>query len=296
MKRRDFTKLVSLSAVAISTTGFAKFNQTTNSYMGDCQTTSDILGPFYRPNSPVRNNLVIQNSSGAIVELSGIVRHKDCQNPYKNAKVELWHCSADEIYDNETNEFRYRGTTFCDKDGAYKFTTQMPVPYDAGGGYIRPAHFHLMISAPGYQSLITQIYFTGDAYLEKDSSSSVSEAKNRILKVEEKNGIKKVVFDCSMNDQLRASYDALGKILGKYKNDVSGNELELFESDGLLWRKNEVFGESFNYIGNNIFEYGGVPGDAYQHLHFDLKQNGQVKLTIKSKNSGNERSSTFTKV
>ena len=37
--------------------------------------------------------------------------------------------------------------------GKYKFISQMPVPYDAGGGLIRPAHFHLMISASGYQSL-----------------------------------------------------------------------------------------------------------------------------------------------
>ncbi len=107
MKRRTFTKLTGLSAVALTTTGFIKFNG--KSYVGDCETTTDILGPFYRPDSPVRDNLVIEGMPGDLVELSGIVRHKDCTTPYKNAKIELWHCSADEIYDNETDEYRYRG-------------------------------------------------------------------------------------------------------------------------------------------------------------------------------------------
>lgn len=75
----------------------------------------------------VRNNLVIEGVPGDIIELSGIVRHKDCQTPYENAKVELWHCSADEIYDNDSDEYRYRGTSYCDSEGKYKFTTQMPV-------------------------------------------------------------------------------------------------------------------------------------------------------------------------
>ena len=157
MNRRKFTKLISLSAIAVSTPGFIQFNG--KFFEGDCETTTDILGPFYRPNSPVRNNLVIEGTPGDIIELSGIVRHKDCLTPYKNAKVELWHCSAEEVYDNDSDDYRYRGTIYCDADGKYKFTTQMPVPYDAGGGEIRPAHFHLMISAAGYQSLITQIYF-----------------------------------------------------------------------------------------------------------------------------------------
>ena len=188
MKRREFTKLTGLTAVDISTYVFIKFIGLT--YSGDCETTTDILGPFYRPDSPVRNNLVIEGTKGDIIELSGMVRHKDCQTAYKNAKVELWHCSGEEVYDNDSDEYLYRGTSYADADGKYKFTTQMPVPYDAGGGMIRPAHFHIMISAPGYQSLITQIYFSGDAYLEKDLSSSSPEAELRILNISEAGGIK----------------------------------------------------------------------------------------------------------
>lgn len=294
MKRRKFTKLAGLSAVALSTTGFIKFNG--KSYNGDCETTTDILGPFYRPDSPERNNLVITGTLGDIVELSGIVKHKDCKTPYKNAKVELWHCSSEGIYDNDSDEYRYRGTTYCDENGNYKFKTQMPVPYGIDEEFIRPAHFHLMISAKGYQNLITQIYFSGDPYLDQDIASSSIEGKIRTLDIIEYNGIKKVVFDCNMNDHLKASYAALHKITGKYMNDTNGNIVEYFENDGLLWKKNEVYGECYKYIGDNKFEYGGMYNGLYQILQFDL-QKDVIKLLFKiSFEAGKEMQVSYTKI
>lgn len=276
MKRREFTKLTGLSIIAISTSGFIRFDG--EGYVGDCETTSDILGPFYRPDSPLRENLVIKDMPGEIVELSGTVRHKDCITPYANAKVELWHCSNDEVYDNESEEFRYRGTTYCDKKGNYKFLTQMPVPYDVGGGEVRPAHFHMMFSAPGYQSLITQIYFEGDKYLDKDPSSSNPRAKNRVLKLEKQGEVYKIVFDCNMNDKLKPTDAALNSLVGKYKNLETGEIIEFFAKDGDLWVKNEVFGKVFTYTGKNSFEYGGLPQGMYEKLYFDLKPEGKVLL------------------
>ena len=61
MQRRDFIKNTSLSAVAVSASGFIRFDG--KQYVGDCETTTDILGPFYRPDSPVRNNLVIKGQA-----------------------------------------------------------------------------------------------------------------------------------------------------------------------------------------------------------------------------------------
>ncbi len=295
MKRRAFTKLAGLSAIAMTTSGFVKFNG--KSYEGDCATTTDILGPFYRPNSPVRTNLVVKGLTGDLVELSGIVRHKDCTTPYKNAKIELWHCSSEEVYDNDSEDYLYRGTTHCDENGRYSFKTQMPVPYDAGGGLIRPAHFHMMISAPGYQSLVTQIYFTGDPYLEKDASSASEEAKNRILEVGKEGDMLKVVFDCNMNEQLKVSYGSLFQIVGKYKNDKTGKIQALFEKDGLLWMKNEVFGESFNYVGDNKFEYPGMTEGTYITIQLDLKQKDAKKFILTTVwEAGKESVDSFTKV
>ncbi|MBT8183602.1 MAG: hypothetical protein KJN76_02075 [Eudoraea sp.] len=292
MKRRTFTRLSGLCAVAVTTTGFVKFDG--NTYVGDCETTSDILGPFYRPGSPERNNLVIEGETGQLTELSGIIRHKDCSTPYAGAKIELWHCSASEIYDNESDEFRYRGTTYCDQNGKYHFTTQMPVPYDAGGGNYRPAHFHLLISAPGYQSLITQIYFVGDPYLKTDDYSANAAAKKRILDIVEKDGVNYVTFNCNMNDKLKASFDALDKIVGTYKESDKGQKLAFFSHNGLLCRKNEVFGEYYEYVGNNTFSYSGMPDGQEDKFHFELKAEGDIVLTRTSK--WGDKMNTNTKV
>jgi len=71
MHRKSFIKNTALCAIAFSTPGFIRFNG--ERYEGDCETTSDILGPFYRPNSPVRTNLVTKDTPGQLVELSGIL-------------------------------------------------------------------------------------------------------------------------------------------------------------------------------------------------------------------------------
>ena len=130
MQRRTFIKTTALSAVAISASGFIRFDG--NRYVGDCETTTDILGPFYRPDSPVRNNLVVKGAPGDLIELKGIIKHKDCVTPYKNAKIELWHCSSQGVYDNTSADYLYRGTTYCDDKGQYLFKTILPVPYDTG--------------------------------------------------------------------------------------------------------------------------------------------------------------------
>src|SRR5687767_6245515 len=86
MQRRNFIKNTALCAMAVSTSGFIRFNGT--NYEGDCETTTDILGPFYRPDAPVRNNLLVKNATGQEVILNGIVKHKDCIRPLNNACVE----------------------------------------------------------------------------------------------------------------------------------------------------------------------------------------------------------------
>ena len=125
----------------------------------------------------------IENAAGQLVILSGQVKHKDCKTPLKNACVELWHCDGAGVYDNDSPDFKYRAKTYCDENGNYNFKTIIPVPYDVGNGNIRPAHYHMMVSAEGYQSLITQLYFTGDPHLSKDPSASSSAAKRRILEI-----------------------------------------------------------------------------------------------------------------
>ena len=68
-----------------------------------------------------------------------------------------------------------------DADGVVRFRsivpTAYPVPTDGPVGRMlvasgrhpwRPAHVHFMISAPGYQTLITHLFKSPDPYLDSD--------------------------------------------------------------------------------------------------------------------------------
>jgi catechol 1,2-dioxygenase len=275
MQRRTFLKDAALGAVAVSASGFISFNG--SKYIGDCETTTDILGPFYRPGSPVRTNLVVPDDAGTKLLLKGIVKHDDCTTPFKNAKLEIWHCSSKGVYDNDTDEFRYRGTTFTDEQGKYFFNTILPVPYPIGGGIYRPAHYHLMISAEGYQPLITQLYFTGDPYLSKDPSSASPTAKRRILAVQTlKDDVKKVDFDISLAKKLDAEVAALDKLQGVYSFENGDRKIEFFRNGNQLWLKNDVYGINLTYVGDNSFR---LPMDNENDVYrFHLEPNGKIKL------------------
>jgi protocatechuate 3,4-dioxygenase beta subunit len=284
MKRRTFIRDAALSAVAISATGFIRFNG--ENFEGDCETTTDILGPFYRPNAPVRSDMRLSNDLGKKVVLSGTVMHKDCKTPLKNACVEIWHCDSKGDYDNESSDFKYRAKTYCDEMGNYSFKTIIPIPYEVGRGNFRPAHFHMLISATGYQALITQLYFTGDPYISKDSSSSSPAAKRRILKINKgENEESKVLFNVTMIDKLPADEAAIDRLIGTYSNAKNEKE-EFYKKDGMIWVKHKSSingGYPLEYLGDNTF---GLYGEK-DKFQFAIQQNGSVKIVITSPKGAN---------
>jgi protocatechuate 3,4-dioxygenase beta subunit len=276
MQRRTFIKDTALTAMAVSAAGFVRFNGT--SFEGDCETTTDILGPFYRPNAPIRSDMRIAGEKGQKVVLQGQVKHKDCKTPLKGATVELWHCSAEGVYDNDSPDFKYRAKTYCDEKGNYSFKTVLPVPYDVGDGSVRPAHFHMLISAAGYQTLITQLYFNGDKHIEKDPSASSPAAKRRILDVKnDGTGGKTVWFNITMMDKLPADAAVIDRLVGTYKK-TNGKTEEFYKKDGMLWIKDAESingGYPLEYSGNNTFENYGQES---KYL-FTIQNGGTVKLS-----------------
>lgn len=294
MQRRSFLKNTALSAIAVSASGFIRFDG--ERYIGDCETTSDIIGPFYRPDSPLRNNLVISGEKGDPIELSGIVKHDDCTTPYKNAKVELWHCDGNGKYDNESADFKYRGTVYTDDKGRYSFNTILPVPYGSGNNY-RPAHFHMMITAEGYQPLVTQLYFVGDPWIEKDGSASSPAAKRRILQVQEQGSSKKVNYDVSMVPKLAAEPAALDRLTGVYTNEKDATKkMELIKKDNQLWMKGDKsngmpFGMNMEYVSNNTFTISGLKAEVLSFV-FEIQPSGGVKLTETYTNKKGEKKIT----
>jgi protocatechuate 3,4-dioxygenase beta subunit len=277
MQRRTFLKDTALTAMAVSAAGFIRFNG--KNYEGDCETTTDILGPFYRPNAPVRSDMRIKNDKGQLVVLSGQVKHKDCKTALKGATVELWHCSAEGVYDNDSPDFKYRAKTYCDDKGNYSFTTILPVPYDVGNGSIRPAHFHMLISAAGYQTLITQLYFNGDKNIAKDPSASSLAAKRRILDIKDDDtGGKTVWFNITMMEKLPADAAVIDRLVGHYTRIDSKKSEELYKKDGMIWIKDAESingGYPLEYSGNNTFEYYGTEST----YRFTIQSGGSVKLT-----------------
>lgn len=280
MQRRTFIKDAAFGAIAVTASGFVSFDGT--KYIGDCETTTDILGPFYRPGSPVRNNMLVAGDAGIKVLLDVRIKHNDCVTPLKNAKVEIWHCSPTGEYDNSTDEFRYRATAFTDNEGKYYFNTILPIPYEAGRNNFRPAHFHLMITAENYQPLITQIYFAGDKHLSTDSSSSSPTAKRRILNIQTlSDKSKKVSFDMSLSEKLTAEVSAIDRLAGTYQFEHDNSEVQFIKNSNTLWLKKDAFAFNMEYIGDNSFREISVrrSGDVYK---FSPLADGKVKMELTS--------------
>jgi len=201
--------------------------------------------------------------------------------------IELWHCNSNGQYDNDSERFNYRGKTVTGEDGEYSFRTILPVPYSGSEGGMRPAHYHFLISAEGYPSLITQIYFSGDKYIPEDKMAASPAAESRILKVvDESSGEKIVSFDIVMKEKIVADPVAIDKLAGTYTNvDDRGKQLEIFRYNTFLWLKNEVYGFAFDYAGENVFRYPGINDIT---LKFKLLEDGTVMLTKMASRKGSK--------
>jgi protocatechuate 3,4-dioxygenase beta subunit len=282
MKRRSFVRNSALAAFAISNSGFIRFEG--NRYVGDCETTTDILGPFYRPNGPLRTDLVISGEGGTKVLLEGVVKHSDCVTPFKKAKIELWHCDATGVYDNTSDEFRYRGTTYSDQRGRYFFNTILPVPYSASDTMTRPAHFHMMITAGGYQQLITQLYFEGDKFLNDDSYASSASARKRILKVQmlpDKSA--RVVYDIGLSKKLVPETAAVQKLKGIYSQEAGDMSIAFSMENDVLVMNDHSGAHALQYVGNNTFQ----DSERVTNFCFELLAGGSIKLQVAAGNNTN---------
>lgn len=200
MNRKKFLSTASLAAFSISVFGNVK--KVGHQFLGDCDTTNDILGPFYRSDAPTRQDLTQEGLSGSVIELKGTVFKADCVTPLQNALVEIWHCNADGEYDNDSKDFHQRAKWLTDANGAYAFKTILPGKYLNGKLY-RPAHIHYRVSAANSKELVSQIYFQGDPHITKDPWASKKKAELRILPIslEDTKGNLTVNFDIYLGDK-----------------------------------------------------------------------------------------------
>ena len=71
-------------------------------------------GPFFKPSSPERAELIEPGMAGQPIELVGFVLTRDCK-PVPGALVDLW--QADDKGDYDNSGFRLRGHQRADADG-----------------------------------------------------------------------------------------------------------------------------------------------------------------------------------
>jgi catechol 1,2-dioxygenase len=284
MNRRTFILQSSLTAFSISAFGSIRWDGKT--FTGDSPTTTDILGPFYRPGAPIRSNIIPPGSQGVPLHLKGVVYRENGKTPLDDALIEIWQCDTEQEYDNYSDDYLFRGALKTDKAGKYFFTTILPAQYKANPkdeSSWRPAHIHMRISSPSQQDLITQIYFKGDKYLDVDESSASPESANRILELRtnEKNE-QEVVFDVIMKKTFSLDDLAFKKIEGLYQTDQrimnSENIIEFVRDDDTLFMKLKgQIVEGLNYKGDNTFE-GGMD---YIKVKFNVKEAGKATASIK---------------
>jgi catechol 1,2-dioxygenase len=278
MHRRTFIKDVGKTAMAVSVAGSIQWNDIR--FVGDNPTTTDILGPFYRPGAPFRTNINPPGFSGEILHFSGTIYKEDGKTPFKNCLVEIWQCDEDQHYDNTSDDYRYRGAQKTDAAGRYSFITAQPVPYplEEGSPIYRPAHIHMRISGEGQQDLITQIYFEGDSYIKDDIAASAPSATNRILRIRENNRHEKELrFDVVLSKELKPENEVYNKLAGVYKMSDQST-MEFYRKNDLLFLKwNGQIREALSYKGNNEF-WGGVNHGT--RARFELLPDQKVKVTV----------------
>lgn len=148
-------------------------------------TEATLLGPFFTADSPhvAVGGDVAEEANGQPCWAQGQVT--DVQGkPLTGVRLDVWEADEDGLYDLQhgQNGSFGRGHLFTDGDGRYAFWCVRPAPYPipddgpvgellraAGRGPMRPAHVHLMVSAPGYRTLVTHVFPAGDPYLGADA-------------------------------------------------------------------------------------------------------------------------------
>ena len=157
-------------------------------------TPGSVLGPFHTVGSPWRDNPVnlVGHNAGERVWLRGRVLGPKGQ-PLSQAVLDVWQNAANGQYwqmDPSQPEDNLRCRLRLDAQGGYAIATIRPMPYciptdgpvwkdlvePAGRSAWRPAHFHVIVEAPGYRTLITEVFDESDLYLDSDAVFGVREA------------------------------------------------------------------------------------------------------------------------
>ncbi len=165
-----------------------------NGDQGRKATSQNLLGPFWRLNTPrVENGGSIVRSPTPGPALFVTARVVDTeQSPIAGAEVDVWHASPSGFYENQDKTqaaMNLRGKFTTDPEGRFWFRTVKPagypIPTDGVVGRLlqaqnrhpfRPAHLHALVFKAGFKTLVSQIYDPEDPHIDSDVQFGVTEA------------------------------------------------------------------------------------------------------------------------
>jgi hydroxyquinol 1,2-dioxygenase len=163
-----------------------------NGNAGHTDTDANLLGPFWRMQSPATPNgasIVRSPTPGPAIFVDAWFRDTK-GNPIEGAEVDIWHSSPEGFYENQDPvqaDMNLRGKFFTDKDGHISFRSVRPagypIPVDGPTGDLlraqgrhnmRPAHLHFLASKDGFKTLVSQLYTPDDPNIDTDVQFGVT--------------------------------------------------------------------------------------------------------------------------
>jgi catechol 1,2-dioxygenase len=163
-----------------------------NGNSGETETDANMLGPFWRLNSPRTENggtIVRSPTPGPALFVKAWLRDVEGR-PLAGAEVDIWQSSPEGFYENQDPaqaDMNLRGKFITDEAGHIAFRSVKPagypIPVDGpvgdllraqGRHNMRPAHLHFLASKEGFKTLVSQVYVNDDQYLDTDVQFGVT--------------------------------------------------------------------------------------------------------------------------
>jgi hydroxyquinol 1,2-dioxygenase len=163
-----------------------------NGNRGQTETDANLLGPFWRMDSPSTPNaasIVRSPTPGPALFVDAWFRDAEGK-PIEGAEVDIWQSSPEGFYENQDPvqaDMNLRGKFTTDEGGHIGFRSVKPagypIPIDGPVGELlraqgrhnmRPAHLHFLAYKSGFKTLISQLYVPDDAHIETDVQFGVT--------------------------------------------------------------------------------------------------------------------------
>jgi hydroxyquinol 1,2-dioxygenase len=175
------------------TLGFSMLVDAINNRRPHGATENTVFGPFHVAGAPEREmgepiSLDGKGESclfeGCVTDLHG--------NAVAGARIDVWSDNSDGFYDVQQPDcqpkWNNRGIFTTGADGKYSFVgikpVSYPIPHDGPVGKMlaqlgrhpyRPAHMHFLVTAQGFQKVVTHTFVGDDPYITSDAVFGVKQ-------------------------------------------------------------------------------------------------------------------------